>query len=402
MKTLFIECGAGAAGDMLMSALLELHPDPDDFLDRINKLIPDVLVTRESVEQNGIVGTHLRVKINGIEESESMYDHKHHHEHHNKHEHHHEHRHTALSDILDIIDKLQISSDVKKEASSVYADLAAAEAKVHGREPENIHFHEVGTMDAVCDIVGVCMLINELDVKNIYASFVNVGGGTVKCAHGILPVPAPATAELLRGIPFYTEGSEGERCTPTGAALLKHFVKSFGDMPVMTLEKTGMGAGTKHFKNANILRVFLGDTAEDTEEIYEISCNIDDMTGEDIAFACDMLFKAGAKDVFTTPVFMKKGRPGQLLSCIVSADKKDEIIRYIFGYTSTIGIREHKCKRYVMERIEDKTATKYGDIRFKVSEGFGTKKIKPEFEDIKNAALESGVSLETVRKEIGK
>lgn len=386
MKILYIDCGAGAAGDMLMSALLELHPDPDGFLMRLNALMPDVVIERERAEQNGIIGTHLRVKVNGEEESEHMHGHTHH-------------SHTSIKDITALINGLDIAAAVKKDAAAVYQTLAAAEAEAHGREPENIHFHEVGTKDAVVDIVGTSMLFNELGIKNIFASPINVGGGTVKCAHGILPVPAPATAVLLRGLPFYGGGSEGERCTPTGAALLKHFVTGFGDIPPMTLEKTGMGVGTKKFTTANILRVFRGDTADSTDEIIELCCNIDDMTGEDIAFACDMLLAAGAKDAFTVPIIMKKGRPAQLLSCITTQAQKDAIIKCIFKYTSTIGIREYKCKRYTLDRRESTVSTKYGDMRVKHSDGYGVERVKPEFEDIRQAALKYGLSPNTVRRE---
>ncbi len=396
MKTLFIECGSGAAGDMLMSALLELHPQPDDIIKRLNALIPNVNIKKETTEQNGIKATHIRVIVNGAEESDAVHSHDGAHSHSE-----HGHRH-LLKDINALINSLSIDEKVKSDALAVYSLLAGAEARVHGTDMDNIHFHEVGTLDAVCDIVGVCMLFNEIGIENIMASPVNTGGGFVSCAHGILPVPAPATVQLLSGLPFYSEGNEGEKCTPTGAALLKYFVKKFGDMPVLTLKKVGMGAGTKKFKSANILRIFMGETDDTEEYIYEICCNIDDMTGEDIAFACDRLFEAGAKDVFTSAVYMKKGRPAQLLTCIAAEEERADVIKAIFKYTSTIGIRERKCKRYLMERFEEKKNTAYGDINFKISRGFGTKKTKPEFEDIKNAALNNGLSPDEIRREINK
>lgn len=411
MRTLFIECNAGAAGDMLMSALSEIHPDPAGFIEKFNTIgIPDVVLKYGKAEQNGIVGTHLHVLVNNKEEDEHMHEHHHEHEHNHEHERgheheheheHHHHSHTHLSDIKTLIESLDINENVKKNAVSVYTLLARAEAHVHGKEIDNIHFHEVGTMDAVADIVGVCMLIDELAPDKIIASPVNVGGGFVKCAHGILPVPAPATEQLLYGIPYYGSGNEGERCTPTGAALLKHFVSDFGEMPLMTVERSGYGAGTKHFSTANILRVFLGETPDKTDEIYELNCNIDDMTGEDIAFACEMLFKAGARDVFTTPIYMKKGRPAVLLSCICTNDKKDGIVKAIFKHTTTLGIREKKCERYILERSEDPIATKYGEIGVKTASGYGVSRRKAEFEDIKKAAEVSGLSLDEIRRETG-
>ena len=397
MKTIFIECKMGAAGDMLMSALSELHPDPEGFVVRFNALgIKDVRIERHKEKKCGIEGTHIRVFCGETEEDEDMHEHSHEH----GHEHSHEHGHRHLSDVEGIIRSLPAAKKVCENAIGVYRLLAAAEAKVHGSDIENIHFHEVGTMDAIADIVGVCMLIDELGADRITASPVNVGGGFVKCAHGILPVPAPATAELLRGIPMYSNTDEGELCTPTGAALLKYFVSEFCDMPLMSVEKTGCGLGTKNFKRANILRVFIGETGGNTDEIFELSCNIDDMTGEEIAFASEMIFKAGARDVFTSPIYMKKSRPALLLSCICTADKRDDVVRAVFRHTSTIGIREYKCGRYILDREEKQEDTKYGKLRIKAVSGYGVKREKPEFEDAAKAAEENNVPLFEIKNEI--
>lgn len=253
MKILYIECNMGAAGDMLMSALLELHPDPDDFIIRLNGLgIPGVKAEKKKSVKCGITGTHVEVSVYGGHEDEHM------HEHHS-HEHHH---HTGMHEIEHIIGHFEIDERVREDILSVYRLIAEAESRAHGRDIEQIHFHEVGTMDAVADITGVCMLLDELSPDRIIASPVHVGCGQVKCAHGILPVPAPATAYILKDVPIYGGAVRGELCTPTGAALLKHFVNKFGDMPIMRIKNIGYGMGTKDFETANCMRVMLGETEE--------------------------------------------------------------------------------------------------------------------------------------------
>jgi len=244
MKTLYIQCNMGAAGDMLMSALLELFPNPDNFIEKLNNLnIPNVKFSKRDVVKSGITGTHVDVLVNGIKEDENIYNHHRHHDNHNYE--HHSHQHTGIHQIEHIVKALDISENIKKDVLDVFMLIADAESKVHGKEIEQIHFHEVGTMDAVADIVGVCMLINELSPDNIISSPIHVGCGEVKCAHGILPVPAPATAIILSDVPIYGGSIEGELCTPTGAALLKHFVNEFADMPIMKVSKVGYGMGNK-------------------------------------------------------------------------------------------------------------------------------------------------------------
>ena len=260
MKTLYIDCSMGAAGDMLTAALLELLPDPDGYVKKLNDLnIPGVKIIKEATEKCGIAATHMRVLIDGVEEHEGM--HEHHHEHHH-HEHHH---HASMQDIQDIINSLDIPQKVKYDASTIFALIAEAESHVHGKPIEQIHFHEVGSMDAVADVVSVCYLMNEIDPAEVVISPIHVGSGTVRCAHGTLPVPAPATAELLREFPIYSGDIKGELCTPTGAAIIKYFSTKVGEMPVMTVKGIGYGAGTKDFDTANIVRVILGETESKTE-----------------------------------------------------------------------------------------------------------------------------------------
>lgn len=390
MKTLYIDCNMGAAGDMLMSALLELHPDAESFIDRLNALgIPNVAVSRTSSVKCGITGTHIDVCVDGVHEDEHMHEHHHHH-------------HTGMHEIKHIIEHLDIPEKVRADILSVYRLIAEAESRAHGCEIEQIHFHEVGQMDAVADITGVCMLVYELGIDKIIASPVRVGFGRVKCAHGMLPVPAPATAHILKDIPIYGGDIRGEMCTPTGAALLAHFVNEFGDMPVMHVSKIGYGMGTKDFDTANCLCVMLGETAGEAEQVLELKCNIDDMTAEEIGYATGQLMKSGAIDVFTVLIGMKKNRPGTLLSCICKKSDKEAMISAIFRYTSTIGIRQNICERYILNRTETAVKTKYGYVRVKCLEGYGVKRIKTEYDDIAKISEELGISVSETRRLIGK
>ena len=385
MKTLYLECNMGAAGDMLMSALMELLPEPQEFIERLNRLnIPNVTVSAQKAVKCGITGTHISVTVSGCEESENM------------HCHHHEHHHSGMMDIENIINNLDISVNVRDDALAVYKLIAEAESHVHGCEIDNIHFHEVGTMDAVTDIVGVCMLIEELAPDRIIASPVHVGSGEVKCAHGILPVPAPATAYILRGVPIYGGEVRGELCTPTGAAILKRFASEFRSMPVMKVSKIGYGMGSKDFDTANCVRAMLGETEEKTDTIVELCCNLDDTTGEEIGFAVSCLFDAGALDVYTIPIGMKKNRPGTILACICRENQRDEMLRLIFKHTSTIGVREHISNRYTLHRKEISLQTNYGEVRAKVSDGFGVHRLKAEYEDLAEIARKNGISISDI------
>ena len=405
MKTLYFECNMGAAGDMIMSALLELHPQPDSFMERLNGLgIPNVTFKKSTSVKCGISGTHVEVAVGGTVENEHMHEHGHHHEHEHHHEHghshehhhEHEHHHTGMSEIEHIIGHLDIPERVKNDAIGVYKLIAEAESHAHGCEISEIHFHEVGTMDAVADVVGTCLLINELNVDRIIASPINVGSGQVRCAHGILPVPAPATAHILGGVPIYSNDIQGELCTPTGAAILKYFSQEFSTMPVMKISKIGYGMGSKDFEAANCVRVMLGETQDKSDTVSELCCNLDDMTGEAIGFAIDRLFDAGALDVFTTPIGMKKNRPGILLTCICRENQRDEMLGLIFKHTSTIGVREYITNRYTLDRTIETTHTQFGDVRVKRSTGWGVSKIKAEYDDMEKIARENNISISDI------
>ena len=412
MKTLYLDCAMGAAGDMLASALLELLPDPDGFVEKLNGLgIPGVTYTKEAAVKCGIRGTHLTVTVNGEEASaffEALHAHHHHHDHGHDHDHEyheHDHPHSGMHEIEHIVEDLQTSDAVKKEILAVYGLIAQAESRVHGEPVEQIHFHEVGAMDAVADIAAVCLLLAELAPEQVIASPVNVGGGTVKCAHGILPVPAPATAELLKDIPAYSGTVKSELCTPTGAALLKRFAASFGEMPVMRTEAVGYGMGMKDFPVANCMRAMLGETEEPKHAhhgncacgVTELCCNIDDMTAEELSFAMERLFEAGAREVFTAPVTMKKSRPGQLLHVICDEGNKGAIVRTVFRHTATIGVREYPIKRYVLDRETREIETPCGVVREKVVSGCGVSRSKYEFDDLARIARENDLTLAEAR-----
>lgn len=485
MKTLYIECAMGAAGDMLTAALLELMPDKEAALAKLNAMgIPGVAFEAEPIAKCGITGTHMRVLIHGEEEGavpcghthahEDHHEHNHAHEHHHEHdhvherhhehdhhvhthahahvqedahchdsdahdhEHHHEHdahhhAHHGMAEIRSLIAELAVSETVKEKALAVYQSIAEAESKVHGAEVDQLHFHEVGSMDAVADVTAVCLLMELLAPEQVIVSPIHVGSGTVLCAHGRLPVPAPATALILEGIPIYGGSVQGELCTPTGAALLKTFADSFGPMPPMTVAKTGYGMGTKDFEQANCLRAMLGasftmngtgskmQTVQDAEgentgsrgaagkdtetenpaghesRITEISCNLDDMTGEDIAFAAERILQAGALDVFTESIYMKKGRPAVKLTVLARPEDEERLAGEIFRHTSTIGVRIHTDRRYELARRSEQRKTPLGTIEVKISEGFGVRKEKIEFASLKQIAETSGKSVAEVR-----
>ena len=425
MKTLYLECGMGAAGDMLTAALLDLFKEPEQIIDKLNRIgIPKVKYVIEDSEKCGIKGMHVRVLVDGIEEApadmdetfahKEMNDRMHNDHIHNDHVHdhqpgHHAHHHSSMHDIENIIQGLDVNDNVKKNAVEVYKLIAEAESNVHGKTVDEIHFHEVGSLDAVADVVAVCYLIDGLNPDNIIASPVRMGYGHVHCAHGVLPVPAPATAFILQRMPVYAGELEGEFCTPTGAALLKHFVKEYGNMPVMSIENTGCGMGSKNFPIANCLRAYIGENAHSDgmyekdkihDKIIELRCNLDDMAPEDIAYATELLMDEGACDVYTLNIQMKKNRPGIMLCCMCKQNEKEKFAGLIFKHTSTIGIREYECNRYILKRENIVIDTGYGKVQAKKSEGYGTKRIKAEYEDIARIAKETGLPISEVRKKI--
>lgn len=449
MRTLYLDCGMGAAGDMLAAALWELLPEGDAFLEEVNALgIPGVRIKRETAVKCGITGTHISVTVNGEEEESHDHGHgsaesqshnhahgsvaeghRHDHEHdsaaeshihnhahnsaaephnhdnaeshshdHGTGSHGHGHHHSSLHDIEHIVrGHLPLPEKVRDDVMSVYKLIAEAESHAHGVPVTEIHFHEVGTMDAIADITMVCLLMDKLSPEEVVVSPVHVGSGQVKCAHGILPVPAPATAHILKDVPIYGGTVKGELCTPTGAALLKHFAARFGSMPVMRTRAIGYGMGKKDFEAANCVRAILGDTEGGEGSVLEFSCNVDDMSAEQMGFAMERLFEGGALDVYTVPIGMKKSRPGILLRILSKEQDKEKILSLLFRHTTTIGVRETRVQRYVLDRKMASVETPYGTVRCKESTGYGVKRTKYEYEDLAAIAREKGISLEELR-----
>lgn len=429
----------GAAGDMLTAALLELVPEPDAFVEKLNGIgIPNVTFRREDSEKCGIHGTHMTVLVGDVEEDEDLHEHTHEHMHEHPHDHFHEHihehvhghvhvhihdhdddahehvhehehahdeehhehhhHHSSMHEIGHIVADLNVSDKVKDDVLAVYQLIAEAESHAHGVPVTEIHFHEVGTMDAVADITAVCLLMNEIAPDEVVVSPIHVGSGQVRCAHGILPVPAPATLHILQGVPIYGGEIKGELCTPTGAALLKHFASRFGDMPVMKPTAVGYGMGKKDFPRANCVRVTLGETEGKTDSVLELSCNVDDMTGEEVGFAMDRLFEAGARDVYTMQISMKKSRPAIRICVLCAAEDRDRIVECMFKHTTTIGIREASFNRYVLDREFESIQTPYGEVRKKASFGYGAKQVKYEYDDLARIAEEQNLSLTEVKR----
>ncbi len=427
MKTLYLDCSMGAAGDMLTAALLELLPDKAAFVARLNALgIPGVKYALEPAVKCGITGTHMRVLVHGEEEHAHEHSHSvdgphpsaaptpspegegfehHHHDEspvtsHQSPGHEHHHHHTGMHGIEHLVrDHLALPEAVRDNVLAVYRLIAQAESQVHGVPVEEIHFHEVGSLDAVADVAAVCLLMHELRPDQVLCSPVHVGCGQLRCAHGIMPVPAPATAELLREVPIYGGAIQGELCTPTGAALLKYYVNSFGPMPVMRTEAIGYGMGTKDFPAANCVRALLGETTEEaTDEVCELRCNLDDMTGEAVGFALERLLEAGALDAWTVPIGMKKSRPGVMLYVLCKLEDRALMSALLFRHTTTLGVRELTMRRSVLERRVETVQTEYGPVQRKIATGYGVERVKYEYEDLARIAREQNMTLDEARK----
>ena len=408
MKRLFLDCQMGIAGDMLVATLLGLVDDSKMWIERLNQIgLPDVTYTLIPKEDKGLQGYRAAVTINGIEESENHDEHHNHHDAHHEHikhsethgdgehsEHHvHSEQHVhgrGLQDVSDIINSLSISDTCKQNAINVYNLVAQAEAKVHKSTVTQIHFHELGMLDAIADIVAVCVIIEELKFN-----------GTVHCAHGELPVPAPATMELLAGIPIYADYQiKGELCTPTGAALAQYFGTSYSNMPVMTPAKVSYGFGTKQFERPNCIRAFVELLHDSEDTIIELSCNLDDMTPEEIGYAVEQLVLSSALDVFTTPIMMKKQRPGTMLTVLCKVDDIDSLRDLIFKHTKSLGIRYHRCDRYILNRSTGDIDWEGHTIAFKKSCGFGVVRHKYEYDSLAAIAKCNDMSLLDLKRRL--
>lgn len=376
MKTAYFDCFSGISGDMILAALLDAGLDETSFRAELAKL-PDIEFDLKisKVIKHGITASDVDVII---------YE---------------DHHHRRLKDIEDIITRSELSDSIKTGTIKVFQRLANAEAKIHGTTPDEVHFHEVGAVDAIVDITGTIIGLEMLGIEKVYASTLPMGHGFVKAAHGMIPIPAPATVELLTGIPVYSSGIEGELVTPTGAALISTIASGFGSIPSMTLQKTGYGAGKKDFGIPNVLRLLIGESVEKSQTIPShkvgiLETNIDDMNPEFYDSLFEKLFKAGALDVYISPVQMKKNRPASLLCAISSPDKVDILAEIILRNTTSFGVRISSAERRCLDRTWETVSTSYGEIRLKVGMLNGeTITASPEYEDCKTAAQNHDIPL---------
>jgi uncharacterized protein (TIGR00299 family) protein len=383
MKIAYFDCFSGASGDMIIGALIDAGLKIDILKNEISKLnLHGYEIHAERKNKKGISGTKFNVAV--------LQDH----------------HHRNLEDIVKIIDESKLKTEIKDLSKKIFTRLAESEAKIHNKAVDEIHFHEVGAVDAIIDIVGAATGLNILGIQEIYASRIHVGTGFLECAHGTLPVPPPATLELLEGIPVYSTGIESEMVTPTGAAILSTLVKKFYSIPNMSIEKTGYGIGSKDLSIPNVLRLIIGNTIKDTEEdiIQLIETNIDDMNPEFYEYIMEVLFKRGAKDVFLTPVIMKKNRPGIILSVICTPDSLDSLINVLLKETTTLGIRISEIKkRMILKRKIISVSTRWGDVRVKVrNTGDIQNSIAPEYDDCKRIAQTENIPIREIYEEIKK
>lgn len=377
MKIAYLDCYSGIAGDMLLGAMLDAGLDADYLRAEIVKLRVDgVTLSAEKCIRRGITGTDFQVKVD------------------------HDHAHRHLSTIEKIIDESDLSAEIQDRAKRIFRRLGEAEAAIHGVSIEKVHFHEVGAVDAIVDIVGAAVGFAALGVEKIVCSPLNLGSGTVKAAHGVMPVPAPATAALVKGLPTYSDGPPMELTTPTGAAIVSTLAAEYGPMPAMAIEAIGYGAGDRDFPDrANMLRLVLGQSSDAAEatEVWVIEANIDDMSPEVAGYARERLLEEGALDVTLAPIFMKKDRPGYQLTVLSKPEDRERLGDVLFAETTTLGLRSYPAQRRVLERKLVTVETPYGEVRVKVGLAAGREVgFAPEFEDARRIAREKNVPLKEV------
>jgi pyridinium-3,5-bisthiocarboxylic acid mononucleotide nickel chelatase len=377
MKIAYLDCFSGVAGDMFLGAAIDAGVDADALRAEIAKLdLPDVELRAERCVRRGVAGVDVKVVAG------------------------HDHDHRHLSTIERIIDASTLADSVKQRAKAVFRRLGEAEASVHGVPIEKVHFHEVGAIDAIVDIVGACAALEMLGIEKLFCSPLNLGSGTVKAAHGVMPVPAPATAALVRGLPSYSDGPAVELTTPTGAALVATLASGFGPMPPMAISAIGYGAGDRDFPDrANMLRLVIGESSEAKEatEIYVLEANVDDMSPEWAGYAREQLLDQGALDVAMAPIYMKKDRPGYRIEVLAKPEDRERLADLLLAETTTLGVRYYPARRRVLDRAWKTVSTVYGDVRVKVaSEGGQVRNFAPEFEDCKRLARAKKTPLKDV------
>ena len=409
MKTLYFDCSSGISGNMTLGALLEIVGDDNYLLNELKKLNVDgYRIEISNKVKNGITGKYVDVIL---DEDEHHHVHEHkvniahnnmHHEHSHEHIHGHEHSHTHrnLNDVNEIIDKSSIDEKSKDLAKRIFLRVAKAEAKVHNKSLEEVHFHEVGAIDSIVDIVGTAILINKISPDKIISSIVNDGYGFIECAHGTMAVPVPATTEIFANsnVKFRQIDVDTELVTPTGAAIIAELAEDFTTLPAMTTRKIGWGAGYKDLKIPNVLKVYYGDMDKPNEGFIVMETNIDDCSGEILGHTEELLFKNGALDVFFTPIFMKKNRPAYRMTVTCRKEDMIKLQKIIFRETTTIGIRYRFEYRTELERKNLEVDTKYGKIKVKKVENNGEIYIYPEYESLKEVASKNNVPLKELYK----
>ena len=400
MKAIYLDCISGISGNMFLGACIQAGVPTNYLIQELKKLsLPDdYQIEISDINKNGIAAVYVDVKF---EEAHEHHHHEHDEEHHHHHEEHHHHR--NMADIRKIIESSTLSVKVKNTALSIFEKLAEAEGKVHNRPAEEVNFHEVGAVDSIVDIVGCAICIDYMEIEKVFVSKVNVGSGFVNCAHGLMPVPAPATAELLKGYITYHNSIEKELTTPTGAAIIATLAEYSDNQPVdFTIEKIAYGAGTHELKIPNVLRIYLGEYKGNKErQLMLLEANIDDMNPQIYGYLYDKLLESGALDVWTTPIYMKKNRPANMLTVLVDENHEEVCTKIIFEETTTIGLRLINVDRRIeavrrMSRVE----TEYGEVRCKVSAYDGKIiSITPEYEDCRRLAENKKVPFKAVWQE---
>jgi hypothetical protein len=414
-RVLYFDCASGAAGDMILGALLDAGLPVDELRRALGSLGLDVDLHVTKVLRAGVTGTHFSVAARGEAHASPHthghhHQHEHHHEHGHQHEHEHqhpEHSHRSLKEIAHLIGHSALSAGGKARAVALFRRLAEAEAAIHGMSVEEVHLHEVGALDSIVDIVGAVFALEWWGIEDICASPLNVGGGTVEIAHGTFPVPAPATVRLLTGVPVYSSGLSVELVTPTGALLISDYARAYGPIPAMRVQQVGYGAGTRDLDRIpNVVRVMIGErTAAGSPPpsagtVIEIACEIDDMSPQLFGPVSDRLFAAGALDVFLTAVQMKKGRPGTLLTVLTEPAHREPLCELLFRETTTLGVRFHPVQRDTLERQWVEVPVGGGRVRIKLSMRRGeVLNAVPEFDDCLRIANETGRPVKAVHTE---
>lgn len=384
MKTLYFDCFAGASGNMILGGLVALGVDQNELIEQIKLLkIPNFEIEFTTVNKSGISAIHANVKVP------------------------HEHAHRHLSDIEKIINDSDLADKIKTRAIQIFTNLAEAEAKIHGIEVQKVHFHEVGAMDAIIDVVGACIGFEMLGIEKFACSKIHVGSGFAKMAHGKFPIPPPAVSELLTGIPIYSTEITGELCTPTGAAIISTLSETYGEINDLQTEKIGYGAGTRDYQDfPNVIRLMIGETSDlrlktQDSRLIVLETNLDDTTGQVLGFVMEKAFEMGALDCWFTPIQMKKNRPATMISILCDKENRQKLTELLYVETTTLGVRVREIERDCLEREFVKIATQFGEIDVKIGLLNGKQvNAMPEFDQLKRIATENNIPIKLLKEQV--